>query len=156
MYFRCLPAVHACRARHPTSASAREVMIREQSPGIQFSSRLRFLQRKTRPGNAVLITDQAMTTWSRGVTVSTLDSESSDRGSNPRGTSLVLICTSMWMPHPSQRGDPPRGHTGAQHSHPGISLENSGTHHELDPRRLLANHHRARGNRCGATSAARV
>ena len=25
--------------------------------------------------------------WSRGVTVSTLDSESSDRGSNPRGTS---------------------------------------------------------------------
>ena len=24
--------------------------------------------------------------WSRGVTVSTLDSESSDRGSNPRGT----------------------------------------------------------------------
>ncbi len=26
--------------------------------------------------------------WSRGVTVSTLDSESSDRGSNPRGTFL--------------------------------------------------------------------
>ena len=60
------------------------------------------------------------------------------------------------MPHPSQHGDPPRGCTGAQHSHPGISLENSGTHHELDPRRLLANHHRARGSRCGATSAARV
>ena len=28
--------------------------------------------------------------WSRGVTVSTLDSESSDRGSNPRGTSCPL------------------------------------------------------------------
>jgi hypothetical protein len=26
--------------------------------------------------------------WSRGVTASTLDSESSDRGSNPRGTSI--------------------------------------------------------------------
>ena len=29
---------------------------------------------------------QAPSTWSRGVTVSTLDSESSERGSNPRGT----------------------------------------------------------------------
>ena len=28
--------------------------------------------------------------WSRGVTVSTLDSEASDRGSNPRGTSCPL------------------------------------------------------------------
>ena len=28
--------------------------------------------------------------WSRGVTVSTLDSESSDRGSNPRGTSMPI------------------------------------------------------------------
>ena len=29
--------------------------------------------------------------WSRGVTVSTLDSESSDRGSNPRETCLYLV-----------------------------------------------------------------
>jgi hypothetical protein len=29
--------------------------------------------------------------WSYGVTVSTLDSESSDRGSNPRRTSLLLL-----------------------------------------------------------------
>ena len=29
--------------------------------------------------------------WSRGVTVSTLDSESSDRGSNPRGTFLCIL-----------------------------------------------------------------
>ena len=29
-----------------------------------------------------------ISSWSRGVTVSTLDSESSDRGSNPRGTLL--------------------------------------------------------------------
>ena len=28
--------------------------------------------------------------WPRGVTVSTLDSESSDRGSNPRGTCLLF------------------------------------------------------------------
>ena len=31
------------------------------------------------------------TLWSRGVTVSTLDSESSDRGSNPRETCVSLI-----------------------------------------------------------------
>ena len=34
-------------------------------------------------------------TWSRGVTVSTLDSESSDRGSNPRGTSRSLAQASI-------------------------------------------------------------
>ena len=33
--------------------------------------------------------------WSRGVTVSTLDSESSDRGSNPRGTSLPVAAASV-------------------------------------------------------------
>ena len=35
--------------------------------------------------------------WSRGVTVSTLDSESSDRGSDPRGTSMPtqLLCTQV-------------------------------------------------------------
>ena len=30
-------------------------------------------------------------TWPRGVTVSTLDSESSDRGSNPREVSLIFL-----------------------------------------------------------------
>ena len=29
--------------------------------------------------------------WSRGVTVSTLDSESSDRSSNPRGTFFISL-----------------------------------------------------------------
>ena len=33
---------------------------------------------------------QAAINWSRGVTVSTLDSESSDRGSNPRGTLMHI------------------------------------------------------------------
>ena len=41
--------------------------------------------------------------WSRGVTVSTLDSESSDRGSNPRGTScpprLLSFPTACFFPH---------------------------------------------------------
>ena len=30
--------------------------------------------------------------WPRGVTVSTLDSESSDRGSNPREASFITAC----------------------------------------------------------------
>ena len=34
-------------------------------------------------------------TWSRGVTVSTLDSESGDRGANPRGTSRSLAQASI-------------------------------------------------------------
>ena len=35
---------------------------------------------------------EASINWSRGVTVSTLDSESSDRGSNSRGTFCVRHC----------------------------------------------------------------
>ena len=37
--------------------------------------------------------------WPRGVTVSTLDSESSDRGSNPREASAcqMLTCTNVYM-----------------------------------------------------------
>ena len=34
-------------------------------------------------------------TWPRGVTVNTLDSESSDRGSNPRGTCACQLATVM-------------------------------------------------------------
>ena len=44
----------------------------------------------TSNGQAYVITEMlegvAMLSWPRGVTVSTLDSESSDRGSNPRET----------------------------------------------------------------------
>ena len=40
--------------------------------------------------------------WSRGVTVSTLDSESSDRGSNPRGTSMHMgQIVQAWEPSTS-------------------------------------------------------
>ena len=46
-----------------------------------------------------------MLTWPRGVTVSTLDSESSDRGSNPR-EALALnslrpgLTDQQWLPKP--------------------------------------------------------
>ena len=41
----------------------------------------------------VVLSKCANLNWSRGVTVRTLDSESSDRGSNPRGTlAIVVMC----------------------------------------------------------------
>ena len=42
------------------------------------------MQRPGKEGKLERVEDN----WSRGVTVSTLDSESSDRGSNPHGTFL--------------------------------------------------------------------
>ena len=42
------------------------------------------MQRPGKEGKVERVEDN----WSRGVTASTLDSESSDRGSNPRGTFL--------------------------------------------------------------------
>ena len=36
--------------------------------------------------------------WSRGVTVSTLDSDSSDRGSNPRETYLLSLGFLVFVP----------------------------------------------------------
>ena len=48
----------------------------------------RAASRGRRPVIAVLPQRRCAVSWPRGVTVSTLDSESSDRGSNPREASL--------------------------------------------------------------------
>ena len=44
----------------------------------------------TRPGVSVSGASGIILNWPRGVTVSTLDSESSDRGSNPREASMLV------------------------------------------------------------------
>ena len=47
---------------------------------------------------AGLFPERAISKWPRGVTVSTLDSESSDRGSNPREASLLIQAAEHVLP----------------------------------------------------------
>ena len=60
--------------------------VRESS-ALQEKRRTRVQQNAAKAFHPLHCRASAPVTWSHGVTVSTLDSESSDRGSNPRETS---------------------------------------------------------------------